>query len=598
LNQKKNIKILNSYLIHIYYKYFLKIVATILLLSFYSCDKIKNKNNKVLSDSAMVSSAHPITSKVGIDILKQGGNAFDAAVAIQFALSVVYPNAGNIGGGGFVVYRLNNGKIGSLDFREKAPFLSTKNMYLYNKNDSILIDYKLKNNELDEMIVDVNKSKIGHLASGIPGTVDGMINLHEKFGILDWKSLLVPSINLARDGFQLTTLQSNSLNNTKDLFLKVNKKSIPFVKNNKWKKNDTLIQSNLSLTLNRIKNQKRDGFYSGITAKLLLREMNKGNGIFTQDDLDKYSSIWRKPIVGYYKDHKIISMGPPSSGGVALVQLLKGIENYNIKSYGFNSLKTINLMAELESRVYADRATHLGDPDFYKVPIEGLINSNYLENKFKNINPLKKTPSNKIKEGSITYNESNETTHFSIVDKFGNAVSITTTLNGSYGSKVVVDGAGFLLNNEMDDFSVKPGFPNMFGLIGGKANSIEPGKRMLSSMTPTIIEKNNNLFMVLGTPGGSTIITSVFQTILNVIDYEMTMQEAVDAKKIHHQWVPDILYVEKNSINNETKEQLISIGHKINERGSIGRMDCILINSDNKLEGGSDKRGDNIAIGY
>ena len=263
-------KILNSYLIHIYYEYFLKIVATILLFSFYSCNKIKNKNNKVLSDSAMVSSAHPISSKVGIDILKQGGNAFDAAVAIQFALSVVYPNAGNIGGGGFVVYRLNNGKIGSLDFREKAPFLSTKNMYLYNKNDSILIDYKLKNNELDEMIVDVNKSKIGHLASGIPGTVDGMINLHEKFGILDWKSLLVPSIKLARDGFQLTTLQSNSLNNTKDLFLKVNKKSIPFVKNNKWKKNDTLIQSNLSLTLNRIKNQKRDGFYSGITANYYL----------------------------------------------------------------------------------------------------------------------------------------------------------------------------------------------------------------------------------------------------------------------------------------------------------------------------------------
>ena len=591
-------KILNTDLIYIYYKYFLKIVATILLFSFYSCEKIKNKNNKVLSDSAMVSSAHSISSKVGIDILKQGGNAFDAAVAIQFTLSVVYPNAGNIGGGGFVVYRLNNGEIGSLDFREKAPFLSSKNMYLYNKNDSILINHELKNNDLDEMIVDVNKSKIGHLASGIPGTVDGMIKLHEKFGILNWEKLLNPSIKLSRDGFQLTASQSNSLNSTKDLFLKVNKKSIPFVKNNRWKTNDTLVQSNLSLTLNRIKNQKRDGFYSGITAKLLLKEMNKGNGIFTQDDLDKYSSIWRKPIVGYYKDHKIISMGPPSSGGIALVQLLKGIEKYNIKNYGFNSLKTINLMAELESRVYADRATHLGDPDFYKVPIEKLINSNYLENKFKNINPLKKTPSNEIKEGSITYNESNETTHFSIVDKFGNAVSITTTLNGSYGSKVVVDGAGFLLNNEMDDFSVKSGFPNMFGLIGGKANSIEPGKRMLSSMTPTIIEKNNNLFMVLGTPGGSTIITSVFQTILNVIDYGMSMQEAVNAKKIHHQWVPDILYVEKNSINNETKEQLVSIGHKINERGSIGRMDCILINSDNKLEGGSDKRGDNIAIGY
>ena len=583
---------------HIYYKYFLKIVATILLFSFYSCEKIKNKNNKVLSDSAMVSSAHSLSSKVGINILKQGGNAFDAAVAIQFTLSVVYPNAGNIGGGGFVVYRLNNGEIGSLDFREKAPFLSSKNMYLYKKNDSILINYELKNHDVDEMIVDVNKSKIGHLASGIPGTVDGMIKLHEKFGILDWENLLNPSIKLAREGFQLTTSQSNSLNSTKDLFIKVNKKPIPFVKNNGWKTNDTLVQNDLSLTLNRIKNQKRDGFYSGITAKLLLKEMNKGNGIFTQDDLDKYSSIWRKPIVGYYKNHKIISMGPPSSGGIALVQLLKGIENYNIKNYGFNSLKTINLMTELESRVYADRATHLGDPDFYKVPVEELINSNYLENKFKNINPLKKTPSNEIKEGFITYNESDETTHFSIVDKFGNAVSITTTLNGSYGSKVIVDGAGFLLNNEMDDFSVKPGFPNMFGLIGGKANSIEPGKRMLSSMTPTIIEKNNNLFMVLGTPGGSTIITSVFQTILNVIDYGMTMQEAVDAKKIHHQWVPDILYIEKNSINNETKEQLISIGHKINERGSIGRMNCILINSDNKLEGGSDKRGDNIAIGY
>ena len=591
-------KILSMDLIHIYYKYFLKIVATILLFSFYSCEKIKNKNNKVLSDSAMVSSAHSLSSKVGINILKQGGNAFDAAVAIQFTLSVVYPNAGNIGGGGFVVYRLNNGEIGSLDFREKAPFLSSKNMYLYKKNDSILINYELKNHDVDEMIVDVNKSKIGHLASGIPGTVDGMIKLHEKFGILDWENLLNPSIKLAREGFQLTTSQSNSLNNTKDLFIKVNKKPIPFVKNNGWKTNDTLVQNDLSLTLNRIKNQKRDGFYSGITAKLLLKEMNKGNGIFTQDDLDKYSSIWRKPIVGYYKNHKIISMGPPSSGGIALVQLLKGIENYNIKNYGFNSLKTINLMTELESRVYADRATHLGDPDFYKVPVEELINSNYLENKFKNINPLKKTPSNEIKEGFITYNESDETTHFSIVDKFGNAVSITTTLNGSYGSKVIVDGAGFLLNNEMDDFSVKPGFPNMFGLIGGKANSIEPGKRMLSSMTPTIIEKNNNLFMVLGTPGGSTIITSVFQTILNVIDYGMTMQEAVDAKKIHHQWVPDILYVEKNSINNETKEQLISIGHKINERGSIGRMNCILINSDNKLEGGSDKRGDNIALGY
>ena len=325
--------------------------------------------------------------------------------------------------------------------------------------------------------------------------------------------------------------------------------------------------------------------------------MINGGGIITKDDLENYSSIWREPVVGYYKNHKIISMGPPSSGGIALNQLLKGAEMLKVSNLKHNSSDYIHLLSEIESRVYADRATYLGDPDFYNVPQKQLISTDYLSERFRTINNLK-TPSNKIKEGDLDFNESEETTHFSIVDKFGNAISVTTTINGAYGSKVVVDGAGFLLNNEMDDFSVKPGHPNMFGLVGGEANSIEPNKRMLSSMSPTIIEKDNNLFMVLGTPGGSTIITSVFQTILNVIDFNMGMQEAVDSKKFHHQWLPDVIVIEKNTLSEKNTNLLEEKGHSFVERNTIGRMDCILIKADNTLEGGADKRGDNVAIGY
>ena len=531
----------------------------------------------------MVSSAHPIASKVGIDILKNGGNAFDAAIGVHFALSVVYPNAGNIGGGGFAVYRLNDGEVGSLDFREKAPMKSYRDMYLSNLED--------------ESIVDDKKSKIGHLASGVPGSVDGMVKIHEKFGSIDWKLLLQPSIDLAKNGFNITLKQSNSLNKVMMVFDSINNSKVSFVKDIEWEENDVLIQEDLSKTLERIRDKKRDGFYSGITADYIINEMNSGNGIISYEDLNNYSSIWRKPIVGEYKNHKIISMGPPSSGGIALLQLLYGAEKLDVGSYEHNSLSYINTIAEIESRVYADRATYLGDPDFYDVPIVELVDKNYLDNRFNIIDPSIKTPSNQVKEGNIQLNESDETTHFSIVDKDGNAVSLTTTINGAYGSKVVVDNAGFILNNEMDDFSVKPGYPNMFGLIGGEANSIEPNKRMLSSMTPTIIEKDNNLYMVLGTPGGSTIITSVFQTILNVIDFNMGMQEAVDAKKFHHQWLPDFLIVEKNTLNSDLKNNLLKIGHKINERSSLGRMDCILIEN-GVLEGGADKRGDNTAIGY
>ena len=548
-----------------------------LLISF-SC------NNNLNYYNGMVSSAHPISSKIGLDILKNGGNAFDAAIAVHFALSVVYPNAGNIGGGGFLVYRLNNGDLGTLDFREKAPEKSFRDMYID------IVEGELK--------VDDKRSKIGHLASGVPGSVDGMVKIYEKFSTVDWKDLLEPSIKVAREGFGVTERQAKGLNNVKKSLKSANDHPIPFVKEDQWKVGDILTQKNLANTLEEIKKSKRDGFYKGAVAELIINEMDSGGGIITQSDLDNYSSLWREPVIGYFKNHKIISMGPPSSGGIALVQLLYGAELLETKNYDHNSLKYINTIAEIESRVYADRATHLGDPDFFNVPQKSLLDKDYLLYRFSEIESNIKTPSSEVKEGSFDGIESEETTHFSIVDKYGNAVAVTTTINGGYGSKVVVEGAGFLLNNEMDDFSVKPGYPNMFGLVGGEANSIEPNKRMLSSMTPTIIEKNDNLFMVVGTPGGSTIITSVFQTILNVIDYGMGMQEAVDSKKFHHQWLPDVLAVEENTFSDELRNDLTQIGHKIMERKNLGRMDCILVREDGTLEGGADKRGDNIALGY
>ena len=553
-------------------------ILFISLISIFSC------NNSLSPKNGMVSSAHPLASQVGIDVLKMGGNAFDAAIAVHFTLSVVYPQAGNLGGGGFVVYRLENGENGSLDFREKAPNKSSRDMYLTESDG--------------ELIVSNNKSRLGHLASGVPGSVDGMVELYEKFGSLDWEELINPSIEYANKGFNITEKQSFGLNNVKESLTKVNNKPIAFLKETKWKEGDLLIQKELAQTLTRIKNNKRDGFYIGETADMIVKEINEGGGIITHEDLKNYNSIWRDPIIGYYKSHKIISMGPPSSGGIALLQLLHGANQHNVKSMAHNGKDYINTITEIESRVYADRASYLGDEDFYNVPKESLVEESYLDNKFNEIDKEVKTLSSNIQSGSIQINESDETTHFSIIDKFGNAVAITTTINSSFGSKVVVDGAGFLLNNEMDDFSIKPGFPNMFGLVGGEANAIEPNKRMLSSMTPTIVEKNNKPFLIVGTPGGSTIITSVFQTILNVIDFDMGMQEAVDANRFHHQWLPDALIVEKNTLSEEIKNSLNELGHKIVERNSIGRMDCILIREDGSLEGGADKRGDNIAIGY
>ncbi len=557
--------------------------AMMLLIFAFSCTQIPDERLRgQVATHGMVSSAHPAATEIGVAILKQGGNAYDAAVAVHFALAVSYPNAGNIGGGGFLVYRKYNGEIGSLDFREKAPLAASKDMYL----------------DINGEVID-NLSTLGHLAVGVPGSVDGMIKIHQKLGSMPFPELIEPAIQLALNGVVLTTRTAANLNNHQQDFIKSNHHIPYLVGDSDWSSGDTLFHKELAATLTRIRDNGRAGFYAGTTAQLIVDEMEKGNGIITKEDLARYQSVWRKPVVGSYKSYRVIGMPPPSSGGVALMQLLKGAESYDLRNWGFNSTRTIHVMTELERRVYADRATYLGDPDFYQVPTDKLISDNYLKERYSDIDLSVKTSSQAIKQGIVNIIESMETTHFSIVDANGNAAAITTTLNGGYGSKVMVEGGGFLLNNEMDDFSVKPGVPNMFGLVGYEANAIGPQKRMLSSMTPTILEKNHSLFMVVGTPGGSTIITSVFQTILNVIEHNMTMQEAVNAKKVHHQWLPDQVLYESNAFDGITMSELEQMGHLLKLRDGIGRMDAILVLEDGRLEGAADyTRGDNTAMGY
>lgn len=551
----------------------------IFLMLFTSCKKESSVG--LISEKAMVVSARQEASKIGSDILQKGGNAYDAMIATHLALAVVYPVAGNIGGGGFMVYRNYDGTKGALDFREKAPISAHRDMYL----DS------LKN-------VIPNKSVLGAHSVGIPGSVAGVFEVHQKLGSLPMSALIQPSIDLARNGFVITKKQANDLNNATDRFRKVNTYQTVFDK--KWKAGDILRQEELAQTLERIRDLGKDGFYKGKTADFLVNYVTKLGGIITHQDLQQYKAIWRKPIEFSYKDYQITSMTLPASGGICLAQILKAIEPYNLSEIEHNSTKYVQLLVEAERRSYADRAHYLGDIDFVKVPIDSLTNSNYINERMKTFSWKKATPSSAISNGKVLGYESDETTHYSIIDQFGNAVSVTTTLNTGYGSKVLVKGAGFFLNNEMDDFSSKPGIPNVYGLVGSEANSIAPEKRMLSSMTPTIVEKDGELFMVIGTPGGSTIITSVLQNIINVVDYKMGMQESVNQPRFHHQWLPDVIRMEPNGFNDYTKEKLTSLGYKILERNSliIGRVDAILVLSNGKLEAGADPRGDDTAIGF
>ena len=553
-----------------------------------SCTEKENKSVGLLADSAMVVSAHPLASRIGIEIIRKGGNAVDAAVAVQFALTVVFPEAGNIGGGGFMILREANGNLSALDYRERAPLGASRDMFL----DSA-------GNTVDKL------STKGHLASGIPGSVDGMIAMHQKFGKLPWADLVQPTIDLALQGFPLTEFSAKNLRGIQEELKKYNSVSPDFLLK-EWKAGDTIHWIELGHALERIRDNGRAGFYEGKTADDLVAEINRGKGIITHEDLKNYKSRWLTPLASEYKGYRIISMPPPSSGGIALVQMLKSVEPYPIGKWGHNSTKTVHLLAEAERRAFADRAVYLGDPAFFSVPTKELISDEYVKQRMSSFDPEKATPSAQVREGDLTTTEPTETTHISIIDTEGNAISVTTTLNDWFGCRVVVAGSGFFLNNEMDDFSMKPGVPNAYGVIGGKGNEIQPGKTMLSSMTPTIVEKDNKVFMVVGSPGGPRIITAVFQVIMNVIDHKMGMQEAVDARRFHSQWLPDAIFPETDAITTNDSLELVNMGHTLKplqqlEKGlrGVGRVDAILVLKDGKLEAGPDrKRGDNSAAGF
>ena len=534
---------------------------------------------KVTCTKGAVASANALASKVGVGILKKGGNAIDAAIATQLALAVVYPGAGNIGGGGFMVAHLKNGKNISIDFRETAPSQSNRDMYLDKKGNP-----------------QMNLSQDGHLASGIPGSVAGIFAAM-KYGSLPFKTLIQPAIELAEKGFSINANQADDFNELKNEFIQLNTSLPAFVKITPWKAGDTLIQKDLANTLKRIRDQGIKGFYEGVTAELIVAEMTKGKGIITANDLKKYTAKERTAIEFDYKSHHIITMPLPSSGGIILQQVLKMIEQKNIGEMKFQSAAIVQLLTEAERRAFADRAQYLGDGDFVKVPVKTLVSDDYLKERMKDYSPGIAGNSQSTQQGYIK--ESDETTHLSIIDAAGNAVAVTTTLNGSYGSRTVVSGAGFLLNNEMDDFSVKPGVPNMYGALGAEANAIYPGKRMLSSMTPTIVLKNNQPYMVVGTPGGTTIPTSIIQSLVNMIDFKMSPEDAVNLPKFHHQWLPDEIIVEKD-FNSATIQQLEAMGYKVVKKQAIGRTELIEIKygKTRKITAIADKRGDDSAEGY
>ena len=528
---------------------------------------------------ASIVSARQEASSIGIAIMEKGGSAFDAMIATDLALTVCFPNAGNISGGGFMVYRTADGKTGSLDFREKAPIAASADMYL----------------DIDGNVID-GKSTLGGLAVGVPGTVAGLVAIHEKFGTIPWKELVQPAIDLALDGYLVTEKQEKSFNSKIEDFISVNGPETFYAQG--FKSGDRVKNIALANTLKRIAKFGKSGFYEGEIANDLVNRVKETGGIISHDDLLAYKPVWRDPINFQYKDLNIFAMGPPSSGGICLGQILKMIEPYDIGQYKHNSIKAMQIIVEAERRSYADRSLYLGDPDFYKVPEKKLLNTEYLNERMETFDFDKATKSIDIKPGSLIFEESEETTHYSIIDEIGNAVAVTTTLNGSYGSKVFVEKGGYFLNNEMDDFSSKPGVPNMFGLIGGKANSISSQKRMLSAMTPTIVEKNGKLSMIVGTPGGSTIITSVLQTILNVYEFGMNIQKAVSAARFHHQWLPDNIVMEPGRFDRNIIKKLQEKEYEIKEEYNkiIGRVDAIHISENGIISTGADPRGDDKAV--
>lgn len=535
----------------------------------------------LVADKAVVVSAMAYASQVGVAILKQGGNAVDAAVAVHFALAVVFPVAGNIGGGGFAVYREAGGDVHTLDYREKAPGNATQDMYVNT-----------------EGIVQTEHSRKGILAVGVPGSVDGMVMLHDRFGTLPWADVLAPSIVLAQMGYPVTALQAERFRALQADLLQYNTHDrIPLL-GISWHAGDTLRQPDLARTLAAIQQQKRAGFYEGETQQLLLSTVQQAGGILSPQDLHEYTSVWREPITFTYGDFTFHSMGLPSSGGILLGQMLYMLSHFDLSKMGWNTAPYLHLLTEAERLAYADRAAYMGDPDVVAVPAEELLSPDYLQQRLSLIDTTYATPSDSIQMGTIQWETADETTHFSIVDPAGNAIAITTTLNSAYGSKVMVEGGGFFLNNEMDDFSIQPGVPNQYGLVGGTANAIAPGKRMLSSMTPTIIEKEGALYMVIGSPGGSKIITTVLQAFLNVELHGLSMQEAVNAGRVHHQWQPDLVYYEDTALDSTTIQRLRQMGHILQERSAYGAVDAIRVLPNGQLEAGADFRGDDAAMGF
>ena len=562
-------------------KSYLKLPLLFAIIILNVCCKTEVPPSGLVTENAMVVSARQEASAIGSAILARGGNAFDAMVATELALAVAYPFAGNLGGGGFMVYRKANGDVGSIDYREKAPASAHRDLYL---------------DEVGNVIPGM--STLGATAVGVPGTIAGITEVHAKMGSLPFEEILAPVIALAKKGVVVTEKQARSMASQREIIAKISGEQSLFAQN--YVAGDTIKYTALANTLTAIAKAGRKAFYEGEMAEKIASFIQERGGFITTEDLANYEAVWRQPVIFNYKDLRIISMSPPSSGGVTMHQIFKMIEPYDIKSFGHNSPEAIQLFTEASRRAYADRNFFLGDPDYSPIPLDVILSNAYLKKRMTNFSFDKATLSSEVSHGDVQIIESEETTHYSIVDQDGNAVSVTTTLNGAFGSKLYSEELGFFFNNEMDDFSAKAGVPNMFGLIGAEANSIEPGKRMLSSMTPTIVEKEGKLWMVVGTPGGSTIITAVAQTILNAYEHGLSMQDAVDAPRFHHQWLPDTVVFEPEGFSKSTLATLKEKGYLINEERSriIGKVDAIRVLKSGQLEAGADPRGDDAAVGF